>query len=251
MTPAAHEPVDFILSSGFLAFGRQAGFLDAMTERGVRPARLFGTSSGALVGALFCAGLQPSEILAEVTTHRPLAWMALSWTPWSGVFTLDPLVRHLESLLPQTFAELPIPLHVGVRRADGSFAFVGTGPLAPAVAASCAMPGVFRGVTLEWSGQPEVCADGGAVDRLGLAAWRACPDRSPHAVVHLVERTAGAVGQPDFSSTTLVRSGRSGAHFWSLGDVAGRAAATYAATLAVLDRAATDHPGDFPPKAPV
>jgi len=226
--------IDFILSSGFLAFGRHIGFLDGAVQVGVRPGRVFGTSSGALVGALWCGGLSPDAILAEVRSQRPIDRMGMSWTPWRGVFSLAPLVSRLSELLPPRFEDLPIPLAVGVKRADGAFAFVESGPLAPAVAASCAIPWVFEKVAVTFDGVTEACADGGAVDRVGLSTWRARPQRSSRAVVHLVERSAGAVGSDDYSDVTVVRSGRSGAGFWSLGDVHSRVAETRATTLAVL-----------------
>ena len=232
--PRVGPEVDFLLSSGFLAFGRHIGFLDGAAQVGVRPARVFGTSSGALVGALSCAGLSPGDILAEVRRVRPIDRMAWSWTPWSGLFSLQPLIDRLETLLPDQFADLSTPLAVGVRRADGRFHFVEDGPLAPAVAASCAIPVVFRPVSLRVDAQPERCADGGAVDRIGLSHWRARVQRSPEGVVHLVERSAGAVGSDDFAGVRVVRSGRSGAGFWSLGDIEGRVAEARRATVAGL-----------------
>jgi len=226
--------VDFLLSSGFLAFGRHIGFLDGAAESGLRPARVFGTSSGALVGALHCAGLSPDDMLAEVRRVRPIDRMAWSSTPWRGLFSLQPLIDRLEQLLPERFAELRTPLAVGVRRANGRFHFVDTGPLAPAVAASCAIPVVFRPVSLTLDAQPEACADGGAVDRIGLSHWRGRARRAPEAVVHLVERSAGAVGSDDFAGVHVIRSGRSGAGFWSLGDIEGRVAEARETTIAGL-----------------
>ncbi len=227
-------PVDFLLSSGFLAFGRQAGFLEGARDCGVYPDRLYGTSSGALIGSMYCAGWSFSKILEEVTAERPMARMALSWPPWQGVFHLERLVAHLEATLPRRFDDLDVPLAVGVQRTDGSFAFIRSGPLAPAVAASCAMPSVFHPVQVEVEGQLEWCRDGGAADRLGLECWRAERGGQANAVVHLVERTAGARNAMDFRGLTVVRSPRSGANFWTLGAVEERAQQTRRATLSAL-----------------
>lgn len=225
---------DFILSSGFLAFGRQAGFLAGTRECGIQAARVYGTSSGALIGAMHCAGWSLARILREVGAERPMARMGLSWRPWRGVFQLEPLMAHLKSVLPPRLEDLPIPLAVGVQRADGSFAFIQSGPLAPAVAASCAMPWVFQPVTVELDGNPEACRDGGAVDRTGVDAWRKARGQEATGILHLVDRTAGAQNATDFSDLLVVRSERSGAGFWSLGAVDERAEESRAVTVACL-----------------
>lgn len=232
--PPSPQAVDVILSSGFLAFGRHIGFIEGFAEAPFTPRMVFGTSSGALVGALWCAGLSPGRMLEEVRAQRPIDRMRWSWTPWRGVFSLAPMIDHIAELLPPTFADLPLPLAVGVRTPSGAFSFVDSGPLAPAVAASCAIPVVFAPVDVELDGQPVPCADGGAVDRLGLTAWRGRPDRTDRAVVHLVERSAGPEGSDAMDDLWVVRSGRSGAGFWSLGDVEARVAQTRAAARAVL-----------------
>lgn len=225
---------DFILSSGFLAFGRQAGFLAGTQDCGIHAARVYGTSSGALIGAMHCAGWSLSQILREVAAVRPMARMALGWQPWRGLFHLGPLMTHLETLLPPRLEDLPIPLAVGVQRKNGSFAFIQSGPLAPAVAASCAMPWVFQPVAVEVDGAREACRDGGAVDRTGIDVWREERAGQATGILHLVDRTAGAESTTDFSNLWMVRSGRSGAKFWSLGAVDERAEETRAVTVAYL-----------------
>ena len=65
---------DLLLSSGFLAFGRQAGFLAAVEEVGLEVGAVQGTSSGALAGSLWAAGVPAAEIFVELTARSPLAW---------------------------------------------------------------------------------------------------------------------------------------------------------------------------------
>jgi len=238
MSTTDPAPVDLLLSSGFLAFGRHIGFLEAISEAEVSVHGVYGTSSGALVGAMWAAGLSTDDILAEVTARRPIDWMTVSWTPWAGVFDLSPMVDRLRELLPPTFEALSAVgrsrLAVGVRRRSGAFAFVSSGDLPGAVAASCAIPWVFRKVTLQLGDGAEPCDDGGAVDRLGMASWRglAPPDR--RAIVHLVDRSAGAESDDNLSDVAVVRTPRSGAGFWSLGDVRARADVARERTRGVL-----------------
>jgi hypothetical protein len=73
-------------------------------------------------------------------------------------------------------------------------------------------------------------ADGGAVDRLGVDAWRAWrPGR--RAIVHEVARTAGKDVPFDASDLLVIRTPRSGARLWSLGDFAGQRAEARALAL--------------------
>jgi len=90
------------------------------------------------------------------------------------------------------------------------------GLLPEAVAASCAVPYLFAPVAVDGVRY----ADGGAVDRLGLGPWRQLRGEREK-LVHLVERSAGAetVLPPDVA---VVRTPRSGANFWSLGDFSGQ-----------------------------
>lgn len=228
MVPPPH---DLILSSGFLAFARHVGVVQALAERGCVPAAVVGTSSGAVVGALTCAGVAPPTILDELTQMRPLQAMRVNPLFWRGLFTAPGLRSLLERHLPPRFEDLAIPLAVGVVGRGRAHRLLTSGPLVDAVLASCAMPWVFEAVDVGG----ERLADGGAADRLGLAAWRAWrPDK--RAWVHQVKRTAGVDVDGDRSATLWIETPRSGATFWSLGDV--RRQAEEARTLAAAVLAA-------------
>jgi len=216
--------VDLVLSSGFLAFARHVGFLAAVEAAPVRAEAVCGTSSGALVAALWAAGLRADDIADLIAGLRPWALVRPRARPWSGAFDLRALISLLRARLPPAFSDLPIPFAAGVVGRHGH-RFVTTGDLPAAVAASCATPHLFAPVWVD--GEP--CHDGGAADRVGLEAWRAWrPGR--RAIVHAVARTAGVDVAADRSGTHWVDTPRSGASFWSLGDV--RAQAAVARTLA-------------------
>lgn len=207
--------MDLILSSGFLAFARHAGVLAAIEARSLGIDAVVGTSSGAMVGALWAAGLPAEAIMRELAEGRPIDRMRLSWTPWRGVFRLDRVIARLAQHLPRTFAELPRPLGVGVVDGQGVHRLITEGPLVEAVVASCAMPYVFERVRV--GDAPHY--DGGAADRLGLAAWRAWRGGEGRtAIAHQVQRTRGIDVPADLTGVTLIQTPRSGASFWSLGD---------------------------------
>ena len=71
--------------------------------------------------------------------------------------------------------------------------------------------------------------DGGAADRIGAQGWRQIRGEDDY-LVHLVERSRGAREEKGLAGTTVIRSPRSGASFWSLKDFAARQERTYRAT---------------------
>ncbi len=208
--------MDLVLSSGFLAFARHCGFLHAVEERALSVEGICGTSSGALVGAMWAAGIPAVEIVQRLSARRPLSLVRPSGTPWRGICSLSALIAQLRLWLPATFGELSHPLAVGVMDDHGRGLLLSEGSLPEAVAASCAVPYLFVPVAVDGVQY----ADGGAVDRLGLEPWSRLRGEREQ-LVHLVERSAGAetVLPPGLS---VVRTPRSGANFWSLGDFFGQ-----------------------------
>lgn len=205
---------DLLLSSGFLAFARHAGVLRAIEEIDAPIDAIVGTSSGALIGALWAAGQPATQIADWVGARRPLSFMALHLRPWDGVFHLEPLMAWLAERLPARFEDLSRPFAAGVIGPGRVPRLITSGPLVPAVAASCAIPYLFRPV--EHDGVR--CQDGGVADRLMLTPWRAWRGQRS-ALAHIIDRTAGVDAPADLSGVRVLRSPRSGATFWSLGDV--------------------------------
>ena len=223
--------MDLVLSSGFLAFARHCGFLAAVEEAGVEVGGVCGTSSGALVGALWAAGLTSEQIASELRVGAPLRSMRPRLAIWSGAFSMRVVLGRLRGWLPPRFEDLDRPFGVGVLRTDGQGELLTSGSLPEAVAASGAVPHLFAKVEVD--GQS--FGDGGAVDRLFLQPWmafRGAPGADP--LVHLVDRSAGAPTDVP-AETRVVRTPRSGASFLSLGDFSGQVQQAREATLAVLE----------------
>ena len=208
--------MDLILSSGFLAFARHCGFLRAVEEAELPIEAVIGTSSGALIGSLWAAGIPAEDIARRVAEEPPWALMRWSWRPWAGLFALDPALQRLAAWLPERIEDLPRPFAAGVMDHARRPRLLCEGPLPAAVAASCAMPHVF--VPVEVGG--ERFADGGAVDRVALEGWRTLRGERP-VLVHLVERSAGPPSALP-AGLAVVHTPRSRARFWDLGDVAGQ-----------------------------
>lgn len=204
--------MDLILSSGFLAFARHLGVLEALEELGIGIDAIVGTSSGALVAALYQAGHSIAEIARLLSEQSPLRSLRFHPRPWEGLCSPRRMEEKLLPYLPATFAALPRPLALGVCDEQGRHRLLFEGELMSALLASTAIPRVFPPVLRE--GQRYV--DGGVADRLGLTAWRAWrPGRE--VVAHIVERSRGKEVPMDGSGVRIVRTPRSGASFFSLG----------------------------------
>ena len=207
--------VDLVLSSGFLAFARQAGFLQAVEDAGLEVDGVCGTSSGALAGALWAAGMSAAEIAAECSSRAPIAWMRPNLAVWRGLFTTGPALERLRALLPPTFQDLNRPFGVGVIDEAGRSLVLTSGPLPEAVAASCAIPWVFAPVTVGGG----LYRDGGVGDRTGLRTWLA--RRETQALVHLVAASGGGQAPGMSLAWAVARTPKSGASFFGLGDFNG------------------------------
>jgi NTE family protein len=162
----AREPYTLAMSSGFFGFYAHAGVVSVLEEERLLPARVSGSSAGALVGGALAAGLSSARLGdALFSLRREDFWDP---APGAGLLRGRLLRERLEALLPaRDFADCAIPLHVSVfaLTARQTRVLGGRGALAPAIHASCAVPLMFQPVWI--GGLPYV--DGGVADRPGLA----------------------------------------------------------------------------------
>ena len=139
-----------VLSGGAARGVAHLGVLAAMEERGIRPKAIVGTSAGALAGALYsswdCTTGRPLALIRELTPRRILRF-AFSR---KGIFSGERVRELLEEALPRKrFEELPVPLHAVVTNwSRRTLETLSEGEIAPAVAASSALPPLFTPVTL-------------------------------------------------------------------------------------------------------
>lgn len=151
--------------------------LEAFDALGIRPHAIAGTSIGAVFGAAYASGLTGAQIrqialdtfadrnavLSNLWKLRP---KRISDLFQGNVAQFDPLKVlgiFIAKHIPETFAELEIPLRVLTTDFYGcSEVDIDTGDLLPAIAASIAIPAVFRPVK---RGE-RVLIDGGVVNPL-------------------------------------------------------------------------------------
>jgi NTE family protein len=161
----AARPFSLAMSSGFFGFYAHTGMLDALTRHGLRPQLVAGSSAGALVGAAWASGLE-AHALADrlIALDRRDFWDP---APGAGLLAGRKFDRLLRELMPTPLAEhCRVPVKISVFDiARGRTRVIDRGDLAPAIRASCAVPGLFHPV---WIGR-RAYWDGGILDRPGLA----------------------------------------------------------------------------------
>jgi NTE family protein len=178
----AEGPYTLTMSSGFFGFFAHTGLMLALEEAGLPPARLTGSSAGALVAGTWASGLPAAGIRDALLALRRKDF----WDPWPGLGLLRgrKFQRKLEQILPTARIEdcrTPLGLSVCdvIRRKTR---VIERGALAPAIAASCAVPAMFHPVWIDR--RPYV--DGGVTDRPGLAG---VPEGERTLHHHLPERS--------------------------------------------------------------
>jgi NTE family protein len=176
--PEGHGRTAFVLSGGGSLGAVQVGMLQALTEAGIHPDLLIGTSVGAVNAAWIagCPDHQGARRLGEI-------WRGLRrqdifpLSPWSSARGLlgrsnhmisnaglrDVLARHMPY---ERLEQAAVPVHViTTELKTGRSVLMSSGPAVPALLASTAIPGVFPPVII---GRREF-VDGGVANHTPIA----------------------------------------------------------------------------------
>jgi NTE family protein len=152
--------IAFVLSGGGSLAAVQVGMMQALSERGIRPDLLVGTSAGALnaayVGA-YGTGTDALEDLAGVWRGlrrgtvfplRPERGLLAVLGARDSLCSPEPLARMLAECLPyQRLEHAATPVHVLTTDVlTGRGVLLSDGDVVSALLASCAIPGVFPAV---------------------------------------------------------------------------------------------------------
>lgn len=188
MNGARRKPrIGLVLGSGGARGLAHIVVLETLDRLGIRPVQIAGASIGAILGAAYAAGVTGLELRqhvikdfrdrTDVMTRLFQARVGRIADLWKGGLGNPVLVdaevileRFMPKPLPDRFEDLAIPLSViaaDFHRLDR--VVFSAGPLAPAIAASMAIPGLVRPVVFN----DRVMVDGGAVDPLPVKAINA------------------------------------------------------------------------------
>jgi NTE family protein len=182
----------FVLGGGGMLGAHEVGMLRALSEAGIRPDVVVGTSVGAINGVFLAADPAGAAARLGRLWQGETLRHAFGETIWgravrlarSGthLHSIDPLRHLLASLLPVgDFAGLELPFHcvaASIERAQAHW--FDRGPIVPAVLASSAVPGLLPPV--EVGG--EHYFDGGLVDSIPVGRAAALGARTIY-VLHV------------------------------------------------------------------
>lgn len=171
----------FVLGGGGLLGAHEVGMLRALSEAGIRPDLVVGTSIGAVNGAFVAADperaaerlahLWCGDSLALVFSENVLGRAVRLVRSGTHLHAIEPLHKLLGDKLPaRDFADLTLPFQCVAASIENAAAqWFSSGPLIPAVMASCAVPGLLPPVELNGNHY----FDGGLVHSIpvGRAIW--------------------------------------------------------------------------------
>lgn len=163
--------IGLALSGGSVRALAHIGVIKALSEEGIRPTFITGTSAGSLIGAMLAAGMGWTEMAALART-----------TFWPKLLHGDTLERFCRQHLPSTFAGLKLPFAALTTELPAGRAMAITrGDLASAISASCALrvvrrPVIREGKRLKDGGiacvlPSEACREMGAGFVIGSDVW--------------------------------------------------------------------------------
>ena len=164
----------FVLGGGGLLGAHEVGMLRALAEANIKPDLVVGTSIGAVNGAFIAADphhgaerlsdLWQGESLQVIFSETLFGRTVRLVRSGTHLHAIEPLRKLLADKLPVgDFKDLKLPFHcVAASIEDATARWFESGPLVPAVMASCAVPGLLPPV--EIGGRHYF--DGGLVDSI-------------------------------------------------------------------------------------
>src|ERR1700730_9006595 len=142
--------VGVALGGGFARGIAHLGVLKVLEEEHIPVDFISGTSAGAMLAIAYASGHPIHEIVtqARATRFKDFGNWKLSWMGLASNQKLEHYPR--KYLGVSTFEELRIPLSIAATDlGKGEPVFFTSGPLGPALRASCAYPGMFVPVEIE------------------------------------------------------------------------------------------------------
>lgn len=186
-------PIAVVTTFGLGRTPAQAGMLEALVAHGVRADFVVGTSLGAINAAAFAAGRSTEQIsefwlwMHDEVLASPMRAIARGLTSRQARRQEEQVREQLAALLPDSFAELAVPLRLLTTELEsGNEVVLDSGDLPEAVMASCALPGVFPPVEIDGS----MLIDGGLVAGMPL---RSVPPETSTVIVLDTGHSAGAL----------------------------------------------------------
>ena len=165
----SRKRIGLALSGGAAHGLAHIGVLKLLEEKEIPVSLVSGTSVGSIIGAFWAAGYSSDEIreIAEGIKTKDILRFTL---PKKGLFSLTKLEEIIKEYIPHnSFEGLKKPFGcVATHLNSGRHQYVTEGELSRAIAASCAVPVVFKPVELGG----ESFVDGGLVENIPVSLCR-------------------------------------------------------------------------------
>ncbi|GAB4235676.1 MAG: hypothetical protein Tsb0034_09980 [Ekhidna sp.] len=144
------KQVGIVLSGGGFKGAAHIGLIKALSDHNIPVHKVSGSSAGAIVGALFCAGHSPEYLLDFFKANAQLFNIKYMLHSKPGLFDSDLKGDVFKSCFSEdSFASLDLELNICVTDVlNGKTKFISSGQLIKALLASAAIPGVFTPVEL-------------------------------------------------------------------------------------------------------
>ena len=154
--------IGLALSGGSTRGAAHIGVLMVLEREGIRPDFIAGTSAGALIGASYCAGVPLDEISRIFLTMKWPTLLKPNFLHSMSLFDTSPMEEYIRKNIGDcNFEDLKIPFAaVACDIQTGERVVLDKGPMAPAIRASAAIPGLFSPVNID----DRLLVDGGTVD---------------------------------------------------------------------------------------
>jgi len=158
--------IGLALGGGAVLGAAHVGVLQALDEKGIRPAAITGTSIGAFIAAMYAFGVSLSEI---EKIALDLDWLNISQISLSryGLISNDKMGDLLDEVIGEVdFRAADIPLAmIAADIRTGEKVVLDSGDVAKAVMASTCLPGIYTPV----EHQDHLLVDGGIVENVPVS----------------------------------------------------------------------------------
>ena len=191
--------IGLALSGGGIRGVAHLGAIRVLEERGIKFSHVSGASAGSIIGAFYCNGYSPEEIL-KIIEKTSLYKMVRPAISWRGLLRLDKVVREFESFFENdSFDALKIPLDIAATDVvHGTIKYFNEGPVLRAVLASSSIPVVFDPVKIGET----YYIDGGILNNLPVEPLKSTCER----VVGIHSNPVGVMDSPINMKMLMERS---------------------------------------------
>ncbi len=144
------KEIGIVLSGGGVRGVAHVAILKVLEEYNLAPTQLAGSSSGAIVAALYAAGYPPKDIFDFLKTHAKIfQWRRLNYQK-PGVLDAESYAEIYDPwLVGKTFEDLNKTVYIcATDLLNAKFQFFSSGDLIRPLLASAAVPGVFTPIEI-------------------------------------------------------------------------------------------------------